>query len=384
MKVKEPFQLPKKHFESGNLSANDAEIGKYAFKHFGAYEKNITTEYSEEFGTNMPLLEHMLNHISKIQKFELIENTKLPILNSIKITPDEWKFKKEFIDWLPRFIRSISKLPRQCKFGPSIDVFIELSRLYMIKDCVSISYPIRRGDLLPEEIKALNNFYSELVDRISSVPHRKKVRNHRWQIELNARKFESYVDSMFQSYARLVVLRLDLEYSLSHKPTIDEAKSDFARFISNQRHNKLFHALLGYIVKLEFGITNGFHFHTILFFDGSKRSNNSDCYLANQIGEYWKNVITNNRGRYWNSNGNKDIFDKIGRLGIGTIHANESPKIENLKYMVRYLCKSDQFVRPVSDPKFKTIRKGKTPILKGQKLGRPRSLQPELTGTRRQ
>jgi hypothetical protein len=131
--------------------------------------------------------------------------------------------------------------------------------------------------------------------------------------------------------------------------------------------------LLGYVVKVEFGIYTGYHFHLLLFFDGSIRSNNSDVHLAEEIGEYWKNVITKGRGRFCNINRDKAKYEKNGRLGIGTIHVSETSLIANLKGIVRYFCKKEQFFKPKSELKFKTIRKGKALTLRAKKLGRPRS-----------
>lgn len=119
---------------------------------------------------------------------------------------------------------------------------------------------------------------------------------------------------------------------------------------------------------------HGYHFHLLLFFDGSKRSNQSDIYLAKEIGEYWKNVITPGRGRYWNSNARKQNFQFLGRLGVGTIHASDENTIENLLHIVRYFCKKEQFCKPLASPKTKLLRKGKTPKLPRVKPGRPRSV----------
>jgi len=364
---------------------HDAIAGE-AFRNLGAIHHNIETERSAEFGTIIPQLEDYLEILTKIPKRKLIENERPNSINEIQnptkiVIKDpkkslrllfEYKFRNYFLRELPLFGRAISNLPANCKYSPTVDIFIELYNKYQIKHCADGPISHSQDPSLIQINNNLNNFYSELIDRISHPTFQKQIRNHREKFKANTRRYHSYIDSLFRAYSRLVVIRLDLEYSTLHKATIDEAKSDITRFISNQRHNKLFHALRGYIIRLEFGITNGYHFHTLLLFDGSIRSNHSDQHLAQSIGEYWNKTITKGRGRYWNCNGQKDRYHPNGKLGIGTIYAIDLEKINNLKRVVEYLCKKDQFFSPTNNPKFKTLHKGKTPKITSKKIGRPR------------
>jgi hypothetical protein len=95
--------------------------------------------------------------------------------------------------------------------------------------------------------------------------------------------------------------------------------------------------------------------------------------LANKIGEYWVNIITKGRGDYWNVNDKSDQYEKLGRCGIGVIKWDNDRLRKNLKeYVVQYLCKVDQFIKPKFGGKVRLIRRGKFPEISVNKLGRPR------------
>jgi hypothetical protein len=115
------------------------------------------------------------------------------------------------------------------------------------------------------------------------------------------------------------------------------------------------------------------HAHVLLFFDGSKRNNSSHIHLAEEIGNYWKNIITKGRGAYWNVNANAERYDKLGRLGIGVINWYDTELRRNLKdFVVSYLCKEDQYFRSKRGPKVKLLRRGDFPEMPVTRCGAPR------------
>lgn len=356
----------------------DTEIGNRAYFSLGQKKSDdmaqIEISRSAVLSGTMVQLEKMLEKLHKQPKTDLLALNPRGGRYSEPFELSEWRFKEGFLLGLRNFVRVTKDLPAECRFSPAIEVFIECCREFPLEESIQITdgFRLRDKSFFWPQICCVNNFYRELMRRLSNPLLRKKIREYNWQFEINSREFQSYVDSLFQVYARLVVLRLDLEYCAEHKPSLSGAMSDINRFFSNRHHNKIFNALCGFVCKVEFGIFNGYHFHLLLFFDGSKRSNCSDSYLAKQIGEYWKIVITKGKGRYWNANGDKANYAKNRRLGIGAIHASELFYIENLKGIIRYFCKKEQFFRPVNQPKFRTIRKGGGLISGGKKLGRPR------------
>lgn len=74
-------------------------------------------------------------------------------------------------------------------------------------------------------------------------------------------------------------------------------------------------------------------------------------------------------------NANKKHYERLRRLGIGEIHAHDEESINHLCYIVAYLSKVEQFIKPVADPKTKLLRRGKMPMLTFPKRGRPRNIE---------
>jgi hypothetical protein len=169
---------------------------------------------------------------------------------------------------------------------------------------------------------------------------------------LNTKNYESmmnYIDNLFLRYARLLVLRLDLSYRKNvDNPYMTEnefyaaywqAKHDKEHLFNNMRTNQLFDHMVGNIWRLEYGTDKGFHYHCIFFFDGSQVR--EDIPLANRIGQYWSNNITQGRGLYHNCNLHKDDYN---RCGIGMMNWNDFELIDNLKSATRYLVKPDDYL----------------------------------------
>lgn len=221
---------------------------------------------------------------------------------------------------------------------------------------------------------------NDLIDSIRSkcreVYFVRKVRNRRRECARRFKEYCIYVEALFAIHARLVVVRVDLFYQKALAPSVDlrQATDDLNHLLNNRRSNQIFDDLRGYIAKAEYGIEKGIHFHTILFFDGSTRKGSSHIYLAQLIGEYWVEVVTKGNGDYWNSNARASEFDRKGLLGIGPIHASSDQLRFNLNRIVRYLTKSDQFVRHKCDHKFRLLRRGNMPKIDPIKRGRPRNV----------
>ncbi len=292
---------------------------------------------------------------------------------------------------IPEFLKLVECMPPQLLYSEHIEVFIACCKDMGLHGqtvawndiwfAPSLTYP-QFGNASAAEL--FNVLVARLRDRCLSQKTKARALKRRSEAEERAVEYASYVDAILGIWTRLVVLRIDLEYRKEFRDQIGilDALADVKRFFSNQRHNSLFADQRGFIVKLEYGVQKGLHFHLILFFDGSKRDGRKDVLLAQKIGEYWADVITKGRGNYWNINANKAKYKQRGQLGIGVINASETNLVDNLKHrVVGYLCKSTQFVslRPpeglYSKRKIKTIRRGEFPVKPPKKLGRPRKTQ---------
>lgn len=286
---------------------------------------------------------------------------------------------------LPNYIHFIHTLPGRYQYSEEIEVFKSLCYEFSVPiDDSSFSEfcrkPYEMRQYWPTEVwegirNSTNAFINELHLRLCSSKIRKKISKRRKAVEDNYQEMIKYVDKLFERYSRLLVLRIDLSYFKGFNIGIETLEKDLARFYANMRHNKLFQGKVGHINKIENGAEKGAHAHLILFFDASKRQ--GDFILARDIGEYWNNQITKGIGMCWNCNtaANKQDLQRKGRLGIGEIHESEIEKITNLKYIIRYFCKSEQFIKPITRKKMKLLRKGIPAKQTGRKRGAPRASQ---------
>ena len=245
--------------------------------------------------------------------------------------------------------------------------FILSEKLMLLIECLTelgmyAMQPI--GEWHPElqisHDKYLADCFNDLINllrfRSQQTSFKKKLSNRRSNSERNYKTMRALIDSLFARHVKLLIVRLDLYYRCGinqhnrslNNVTIEQAKSDFRRFLNNQRHNAIFKQLVGYIWKLENGCEKGFHYHFIGFFNGSLVE--KDWHYANQLGLYWSDVITDKRGYFHNCNTDeeKDKYWSKGMLGIGMINAeSENDKLLRCNLynkVIRYLVKCEQYI----------------------------------------
>ncbi|MCD2451097.1 inovirus Gp2 family protein [Methylicorpusculum oleiharenae] len=184
----------------------------------------------------------------------------------------------------------------------------------------------------------------------------------------------AYIDALFNRYARLLVLRVDLGYQWDTvwieqdwNTRYFEAKQDLKRFLDNMDSNKLFENVVGYAWKLECGPDKGWHYHFLFFCDGSQVR--EDETLVMLIGEYWKK-LTQNRGVYYNCNACKNQYES---LAIGMINYYDHHLIDALKSAAKYLTKVDHIARALVQDNGRTFGRKEMPKPRIQNRGRPRS-----------
>jgi len=184
---------------------------------------------------------------------------------------------------------------------------------------------------------------------------------------------KEYIDALQDKYSKLCVVRVDLAYKKPHSDDIklDEANNDFNRMMRNRRSKpSVFKDQVGYVCKKEYTKEKGMHFHAVFFYDGQRVK--GDVKKAIDIGDYWKEQITNKKGSYYNCNLNaKEEYGEKNALGM--LDYRDIKKRENLDTSVGYLCKDDhQDIAPVkSNQKDRAFVRGTIPKSKGN-IGRPR------------
>lgn len=227
---------------------------------------------------------------------------------------------------------------------------------------------------------------NECVEAMRSEARTKAFQNRRDRHLRASREatqgLRALVDELFRRWSRILVVRLDLSYRIdatmfTARPVKDlinrvseqeacEHRDEFIRFVKKKYRVPL----PTYAWKEELGLFTSYHFHVLLFFDGSVAYDGFS--VGNEIGRHWIDTITNGRGRFHNS-----YASTQWRPGVGIINYYEAGKIKALKELViPYLTKSDYFVRLVA--KGRTFGKGGLPKAKGNKRGRPRKYTFEL------
>lgn len=216
---------------------------------------------------------------------------------------------------------------------------------------------------------------SALVQRIWVLTRQQRYRRmqvvQRYQARKQERELRDYADGLFERYARLLVVRVDLYYrsEAQARLRVEHVVRDIGNLLRARRSNEIFDHEIGYICGVEQGHCDGldrdgdrdnprgrgFHAHVAFFFNGDKVR--GDIYKAQQVGELWEEV-TRGRGSYNNCNRNKE--EKYGdRLGIGMIHRDDRVLRDNLYLAMDYLVKDDQHLRlrPLGR---RSLRRGKT------------------------
>lgn len=187
-----------------------------------------------------------------------------------------------------------------------------------------------------------------------------------------------YIDKLFAKYARLLVLRIDFGYSRPQnrpghyfsemKPgDVQQVQRDRDALIRYFQTDLREHGLVGYMWKVEWQDIKGFHFHTLLFMDGSKVRN--EAAIGRYVEAHWKDV-TEQQGYTWNCNLDKSKYGQ--KLGVGMIHASDEELIFNLKHTVAtYLTKPDACIRLLLGEGFRMFGRSCLPKTHSGR-GRPR------------
>jgi len=269
------------------------------------------------------------------------------------------------------YVDVVAKLPNEYEYSEYLNAFIAVCEEARLFDFSIV-------DINDTSKRVILAWISQVRRDCQGFEFREKLRIQQREADRRYEEYAGYIDALFDKNDRLIVLRLDLGYEkrFAKNITLEMALEDIDKLMNNRRNNRLFDHMVGYILKTEFGIDRRIHFHTIFFFNGSRRQGRAHIRLAQEIGEYWCNSITQGEGNYWNCNRQIDEFERRGRCGIGEIHWSDEISQSNLKeHVLAYLCKTDQGFRPRQHPKAKLMRRGAVPEVREVRRGRLRILE---------
>ena len=198
------------------------------------------------------------------------------------------------------------------------------------------------------------------------------------QSERMTKSTSKYLDQMFDHTSKIQVIRLDLGYKKEHarKASIEDIRKDFTHLLNNRRTKpSVFGDMIGYIAKREYTEDKGPHIHGAFFYDGHKIG--KDAYKGDQIGEYWKNEITNGNGLYHNCNRDKGKYEDCA---LGMIDHTDTTKRAVLnEKVIGYLCKEEQSIDPIKQSGYeRSFTRGIAPR-RSSNAGRPRQKRDDST-----
>lgn len=355
---------------------------------------NSTFPISSESGIVLPRpsneVTHQFNAVNSLDKLHLclyvmIEAQAIPTLDSflnpyLSADADDWQ--QLAMQMVVDFIDVIDRLPSEYSYHPYIDIFKDCSRATSLHHLIYVW----RGDKENVTPDAINRWQRVIFLRFTRTlglvlkqckteTIKSKLRTIEYEAIERCNEYGEYTEALFATNDRLIVIRLDLFYQkyLLVLPSLHRLNDDLNRFVSNMRSNQLFDGMVGRIVKLEYGIDKGVHAHVTLFFNGSVCKPSSHIYLAQQIGEYWRDKIVKGEGDYWNCNKQSADFKSLGRCAVGLIHASDEEGRRNVhEQIVKYACKSEQMIKVKTGNPIKTIKRGVMPEIPDVRVGRPR------------
>lgn len=312
-----------------------------------------------------------------IQFVELVLTTDEPAFDitmtglraRVKVASKLGDFFKSFSGFLELYSDGV-------EYSPDIALFFACLREHPL-----LHMPLHAAGLVLGEGQVVAHVFNDFIDvmreRATKLGTRKKMTDWKRNANKNLARTRLYVNELFERYARLEVIRVDLLYRktaitqdsvrkanealqvaaqmglncfMDGREAPDEpenlaridvrtAKADMTNFLRGMRGNPVFDHMVGYIWKMEWSRWGGYHFHCVFFFDGSKVQN--DYVLADHIGRHWQDV-TDTRGFTHNCNADARRYRN---WGIGRVDHYDHAKRVLLDQALAYLAKRDQYVR---------------------------------------
>ncbi|BCL90888.1 hypothetical protein MAFF211479_05890 [Ralstonia solanacearum] len=290
-------------------------------------------------------------------------------------------------------------------FSPLITFFFEQYRNHPIKD-----YALLLNKFDPDGFDSdlFNDFVTTMRREAVTTKLKKRIFDWNGKFKESSDRIIAFEAELFREYARLMVIRLDLNYhkaiftdeemgelcaealdrkerdlvdylagsdistpgTIEGRIALEEVQKDRKRFFANMKGKpSLFKHLVGYVWRIEYTRGAGYHMHVMLFFDGEHVEKHE--YYAQAIGCYWRDVITQGRGYFENCNLKRASYGD--NWALGRIDHWDDAKRDRLRRAMQYFCKTSQIVQVVPYPKCRLFQ---TVIIRRQRKGaggRPRT-----------
>ena len=197
--------------------------------------------------------------------------------------------------------------------------------------------------------------------------HDKTVSNRARRNSRNTESITQYINDIFDTYSRVLVVRLDVGYEKDTYDQLDtpEVIEDRDVFLAAVRRR--YPDLIGYVWALEYGKKRRYHYHMALLFNGSRHQ--QDVSLAQALGELWQE-LSHAAGTYYNCNASKDKYD---HCYLGIVNHWDREKRYYMEKFISYLCKGDPLIDTLISKRQRCFGRMETPQPRSR-AGRPRRL----------
>lgn len=286
-----------------------------------------------------------------------------------------------------------------------IAFFFEQYRKHPIKEHALL---LNQFDPTGFDSDLFNDFVTTMRREAVATTLKKRIFDWNGKFKESSDRLVAFEAELFREYARLMVIRLDFDYhkaaftdeevselcaealerkerdlvdylagsdistpgTIEGRIALEEVQKDRKRFFANMKGKpSLFKHLVGYVWRIEYTRMAGYHMHVMLFFDGENVEKHE--YYAQEIGCYWRDVITQGRGYFENCNRKKSSYGD--NWALGRVDHWDRPKRDKLRRALQYFCKTSQIVQVVPYPKCRLFQ---TVIIRRQRKGaggRPRT-----------
>ncbi|MFB0777706.1 YagK/YfjJ domain-containing protein [Aeromonas salmonicida] len=304
---------------------------------------------------------------------DLLQNTTLPIVRAVnsalgksRITCIDRRLSTQLFNALDTVCDYFYCHEAVSSAHPTVELFLtHMREVYGLHLIHERSLDSDVGDELARDI---NNALYAFLREFKSKAHRKRLKNLERVENRNQLSIATYINSLFDQHAKLLVIRLDIGY---HEDYYDQLKLDLVMDDRNcylRRVQNNYPALVGYIWKLEYGVDRRFHTHITFIFNGAIHQR--DISLSRAIGGLWED-ITDNNGIYYNCQVRREEYQRWGTDGIGMVHYSDTVKRIHLINALSYLTKLDTQILAILPAGRRTFGRMERPS-RQPRLGRPR------------
>ncbi|MFV5262710.1 inovirus-type Gp2 protein [Acinetobacter courvalinii] len=265
------------------------------------------------------------------------------VLSSMDSTRQPRSFYENFTDLLLDFNRVYNP---DFSYTCLIDLFCSLLHDYDLKYETSSSLYTR---LKQTSFRGWQRYFNQ-----ARADHFNQMRQHRYNERLNTNKLEDRLCELQWGYSALLVVRVDLAYTVN--PDIEQVDHDLEKL--RKRINRSIYGddILLLVWALEQGERKGYHCHVALVLNERKRT--SAWNIAKAVGELWEDT-TGGKGSYFNCHDRRYLkkYEEQDIVGIGVIYSNVPYQADKMRSTLSYLARpeKEQYLRVKTSKRMRTF-----------------------------